>query len=75
MKKTIFALCALLLSGCGVILRYNYVGAINNIPPGSRLVYVNNDYVEYTNSTGWYKAHYRADTGEIVKTDKVAPHY
>lgn len=71
MKKTILLLFALLLSGCGVVLRYNYIDAINNMPAGSRLIYVNNDYIEYTNSSGHFKGHYVADSGQLFRIEQL----
>lgn len=62
-------LFCLLFMGCRGVLRYNFENAINNLPPNSRVIYVNNDYVEYSNNKIIYRAFYRTN-GEIYKTEK-----
>lgn len=65
---------ALLCTGCtsGMLLRYNYNKALQNLPPCSRVVAINNDYITfsmvevstnnvYTANTNLYKAYYNMD--------------
>ena len=56
-----------LLCGC-ILMRYEFINAINNLPPGSKLTYVGNYHLKYTLSNVAYKAWYWPD-GEIYKTE------
>ncbi len=80
MKKLL--IIALLSTGCtgGMLLRYSYNRALENLPPCSKVHAINNDYITYsmieesTNSvyvinTNYYKAYYTTE-GSIYKTVK-----
>ncbi len=80
MKKLL--IIALLSTGCtsGMLLRYSYNKALENLPPCSKVHAINNDYITYsmieesTNSvyvinTNYYKAYYTTE-GSIYKTVK-----
>lgn len=52
-----------------MFLRYNFEQAINNLPPNSKIIEVNNDYIVYLHTNTLHKAYYDAN-GTIYKTKK-----
>ncbi len=80
MKKLL--IIALLSTGCtsGMLLRYSYNKALENLPPCSKVHGINNGYMSdsmieewrdgvYVINTNYYKAYYTTE-GSIYKTVK-----
>lgn len=57
-------------SGC-ILMRYQFEKAINNLPPGSKLISVGNYSIKYTLNNITYKCRYWPD-GEIYKTEVIS---
>lgn len=66
MKNVSLIFIVFCLSGC-VVLRYRFEDAINNLPPGSKLISVGNYSITYKSNNVVYKSRYWPD-GEIYKT-------
>jgi len=58
-----------LFCGC-VVVRYDFEKAINNLPPGSKLISVGNYSIRYELNNVTYKARYWSD-GQIYKTEVI----
>ena len=58
-----------LLCGC-ILMRYQFEKAINNLPPGSKLISVGNYSIKYELNNVTYKCRYWPD-GEIYKTEVI----
>ena len=52
-------------------MRYDFEIAINNLPPGSKLISVGNYSIKYTLDNVIYKAHY-GEGGNIYKTEIIS---
>jgi len=64
----ILSLFSILFLFCGcVVMRYDFEKAINNLPPGSKLILVRNYSIIYEYNNAIYKSQYWPD-GEISKT-------
>ena len=69
-KNFILTIICILLSGC-VVLRYRFEQAINNLPPGSKLISVGNYSITYKSNNVTYKSRYWPD-GSIYKTEVIS---
>lgn len=58
------------LCGC-ILMRYDFEIAINNLPPGSKLISVGNYFIKYKLDNITYKAHY-GEGGNIYKTEVIS---
>lgn len=67
MKLIVSLLATTFFCGC-ILMRYQFEKAINNLPPGSKLISVGNYSIKYTLDNVTYKARYWPD-GEIYKTE------
>jgi len=70
MKKIILLSFCIFLTGC-VVLRYRFEDAINNLPPGSKLISVSNYSITYKSNNVTYKSRYWPD-GSIYKTEVIS---
>lgn len=66
MKILSLFLILFLCNGC-ILMRYQFEKAINNLPPGSKLILVRNYSIIYEHNNAIYKSQYWPD-GEIYKT-------
>lgn len=70
-NKILFSLIlSFTLCGC-ILMRYDFEIAINNLPPGSKLISVGNYSIKYTLDNVIYKAHY-GEGGNIYKTEIIS---
>lgn len=69
-KLIISLLLINIFCGC-ILMRYQFEKAINNLPPGSKLISVGNYSIKYTLNNVTYKCRYWPD-GEIYKTEVIS---
>lgn len=62
-----YILLLLLITGCSTWLRYDWESAVNNLPPNSKVIKVNNDFITYSLSNSLYQVTY-STRGELLKT-------
>jgi hypothetical protein len=68
-NKIIIYILIVCCTGCSTWLRYNYEEAIANLPSGSTVISITNEYVQFFNTNGVYKAYYTTG-GKIYEIKK-----